>query len=339
MLEIVCQGAPDNDKPNEDAFIAYQHDDRQPCYVLGAIDGATSVAFYEPLRNYLEEQHNGITPAALSATITRDAILTYLGTLAPHAETSPSALLRHANQVLRDLLEDVADGIFSAETICHEFPHHAHLLDDPRKIRLFLPAAVATLAVIDTDLQTLYYGHIGDTSLILCYPDGQVKVPTRDQVQSKAGSALYAAVQEAVGNGLSMQEVVNHPLLRALDRDQRIYHNYVDENGNTAPQYGTGVINGLPALADYIRTDVVSLERVTAVILASDGFLLPDNPLQPKYDMITRASRMWQMIQQYGVRHYLNHVRAEERADTDREKYPRLKLHDDATGIVLHLDD
>lgn len=339
MLEIVCQSAPDNDKPNEDAFIAYQHDARQPRYVLGAIDGATSVAFYEPLRDYLYEYHHRMTPAALSATITRDAILTYLGTLAPQVDVSPTALLLHANQVLRDLLDDVAPDIFSADAILREYPHHAELLNDPRKIRLFLPAAVATLAVIDTDLQTLYYGHIGDTSLILCYPDGSVKVPTRDQVQSKAGSALYAAVQEVAGSGLSMQEVVDHPLLRALDRDQRIYHNYVDENGNTAPQYGTGVINGLPALADYIRTDVVSLEGVAAIILASDGFLLPDNPLKPQYDMPTRAGRMWQMIRQHGIRHYLNHLRAEERADADREKYPRLKLHDDATGIVLYLDD
>ena len=339
MLEIVCQSAPDNDKPNEDAFIAYQRNDRQPRYVLGAIDGATSVAFYEPLRDYLIEYHHGITPAALSATITRDAILTYLGTLAPYTELSPTALLLHANQVLRDLLDDVAPDIFSAEAIIRDYPHHAELLNDPRKIRLFLPAAVATLAVIDTDLQTLYYGHIGDTTLILCYPDGSVKVPTRDQVQAKAGSALYAAVQEVAGNGLSMQELIDHPLIRALDRDQRIYHNYVDENGKTAPQYGTGVINGLPALADYIRTDMVSLENVAAVILASDGFLLPDNPLKPRYDLPTRASRMWQMIRQQGVHHYLSHLRAEERADADREKYPRLKLHDDATGVVLHLDD
>lgn len=339
MLEIVCQCAPDNDKSNEDAFIAYHHDDRQPRYVLGAIDGATSVAFYEPLRDYLAEYHNGITPAARSATIARDAILTYLGTLAPQAEISPKVLLLHANQVLRDILDDVAPDIFSAESIIHDYPHHTPLLDDPRKIRLFLPASVATLAVIDTDLQTLYYGHIGDTSLILCYPDGSVKVPTRDQVQSKAGSALYAAVQEVAGNGLSMEEVVNHPLLRALDRDQRIYHNYVDAHGKTVPQYGTGVINGLPTLADYIHTAVVSLEGVVAVMLASDGFLLPDNPLNPRYDMPTRASRMWQMIRQHGVRQYLRHLRAEERADADREKYPRLKLHDDATGIVLYLDD
>lgn len=339
MLEIVCQSAPDNDKPNEDAFIAYQHDDRQPRYALGAIDGATSVAFYEPLRDYLDAHHNGITPAALSATIARDAILTYLGTLAPSSDISPTDLIIHANQVLRDFLDDVAPNIFSAETIIAEYPHHAELLDDPRKIRLFLPAAVATLAVIDTDLNTLYYGHIGDTALILCYPDGYVEVPTRDQVQSKAGSALYAAVQEVAGNGLTMEEVVNHPLLRALDRDQRIYHNYVDENGQTAPQYGTGVINGLPVLTDYIRTNVISLDDAEAVLLVSDGFLLPDNPLNPRYDLPTRASRMWQMIRQHGMRQYLNHLRAEERADSDREKYPRLKLHDDATGVLLYLDD
>jgi hypothetical protein len=48
---------------------------------------------------------------------------------------------------------------------------------------------------------------------------------------------------------------------------------------------------------------------------------------------------MWQYIRQHGGQRYLKALRAEERADPDREKYPRFKLHDDATGLVLYLRD
>lgn len=337
MLQVVCQSAPDNDRANEDAFVAYQRNDGQPEWVLAAIDGATSVAFYEPLVDYLHHERHGVSPAALAASITRNAILSHLGTLDPHDEIHPTQLLLHANQTLRTLLDRVASGIYDLDAIIAVNPAHAKILDDRRKIRLFLPAAVATIAVIDTQLKTLYFAHVGDTALILGYRDGRVEVPTLNQVRMNYESALFAAVKQVAGDGLSMLDVINHPLIQALNRDQRINHNFVDEQGATHLSRGTGVVNGLPELADYIKTGVVSLEGVEAIILASDGFLWPDNPLNPTPDPMRLIGKMWQMIRQQGAMGYLNALRLEERADATREKYPRFKLHDDATGVILNL--
>jgi hypothetical protein len=337
-LEIVCQAAPHGNKANEDAYLVYEQNDRQPRYILAVIDGATSVAYYEPLMSYLRQKRNNISPAALSAAVTRNAMLDYLSKLATHTEIDPYTMLLYANQQLRELLDRVAVGIYDASSIIASNPAHAEILSDPRKIRLYLPAAVATVAVVDTEAKTLTYGHIGDTALLVCYPDGHVEIPTENQVRSNSGSALFVAIKEVAGQGLTMLEVVQHPLIQALNRDQRIYHNYVDEQGKTTPHLSTGVINGLPELADYIKTGMISLDRASAVILASDGFFLPDNPLNPQDDLLGQTRKMWATIHQHGAAQYLQLLRAEEYADTNREKYPRLKLHDDATGIVLTLD-
>lgn len=338
MLEVVCQAAPDLGRANEDAFIAYEQNDRQPRYVLAAIDGATSVAFYEPLIAYLNEKRNGITPAALAASVTRDAILTYLGTQPKDALISPQALLLQANNRLRDLLDLIADGIFDAEFIVNNYPHYAAMLSDPRKIRLFLPAAAVTLAVIDTKAEMLEFGQLGDTSLALCYPDGRVKIPTRRNLRSY-DSSLFAAVREASVDGMSMLDVIQSPLIQSLNKDHRIYHNFVSSDGDTDPERGVGVINGLPQLREYIKTGVISLHGVQAIMLFSDGFEWPDNPVEPQADLEARVQRMWGYIRQHGAANYLQTLRAEERTDASREKYPRFKLHDDATGIVLYLMD
>lgn len=334
MLEIVCQGSPDQPKRyNEDAFIAYQRDDGQPRYVLAAIDGATSLLNFVQLRHYLDTQRNGITPAGLAASVTRDAILAQLGAMASNDDVDPRQLILHANQTLRDLLMEVAPDIFDAERIKAVQPESAPLLDDPRKIRLFLPAAVLTLATIDTAVNVLRFAHAGDTALLVCYDDGRVDVPTYEP-RMNYESALVNASQAVLQGKGSIVDALNDPMIRALDRDHRIYHNYVDTDGTTVPARGIGVVNGLPELAGYIRTGLLMLEGVAAVVVISDGFLWPTGLHETAHERQQRFERMWARLRQEGVRGYLHALRAEERADVTREKYPRFKIHDDATAVI-----
>ncbi len=338
MLEIICQGAPG--RANEDAFVAYQRDDGQPRYILAAIDGATAVTHFPPLQVYLEAERNGITAAALAATVTRDSILEQLGSFERNDDIDPRQLVLRANDRLRHLLDAVAPGIFDASEIRKIEPDTATILDDPRKIRLFLPAAVLTLITIDTKLNLLRFAHAGDTALLVCYTDGHVETLTLDKdKRMNYESALVAAASQVIRDHRgSMLDAVNDPVIRALDRDHRIYHNYVDEYGNTAPGYGIGVVDGLPQLADYVQAGMMSLGAVAAVMVVSDGFLWPAPVHETPSQRQARLERMWGHIRTSGVRGYLAALRAEERADANREKYPRFKLHDDATAVVLWLE-
>lgn len=334
MLQAVCQGVAD--RLNEDAFVAYQRDDGQPQFVLAAIDGATSVATYTLLGDYLARERNGITPAALAATVTRDAILSALGH-GNNNDLDPVALILHANATLRHLLDEVASGIYDAEIIKQVQPASAVLLDDPRKFRLFLPAAVTTLVTIDTELGLLRYAHAGDTALLIGYEDGHVEVPTRNKRRLNYESALAVASQTVLKQQVSMKDAIDDPFVRALDRDHRIYHNFVDDDGQTVPDRGVGVINGLPELSDYIQTGFATITDAAAVMVISDGFWWPAPLHETELDYDRRVRQMWRRIQQEGLSHYLAALRQAERADADREQYPRFKLHDDATAVVLWL--
>jgi hypothetical protein len=336
MLEALSRPAPK--RRNEDAFIAYQRDDGQPQYVIAALDGATDVATFAPLRFYLQRHHNGITPAALAASLARDAMLEMLGNLNSNDDIDPKRLILHANERLREFLEDVTPEIFDAAEIARLQPEDAPQMSDPRRIRLFLPATVLTVATIDTELKLLRFAHAGDSGLLVCYADGHVEVPTRDkQRRVNYNSALAIASRTALKTDTTLQDTVRDPFVRSLQRDHRIYHNYVDEEGNPVPSQGIGVVNGLPEVADYTRTGMVYLEGVQAVLVASDGFAWPA-PLhedEPAYQQ--RIAMMWWRIQQDGLRGYYRALRHEERQDAAREKYPRFKLHDDATAVLLWL--
>jgi hypothetical protein len=136
-----------------------------------------------------------------------------------------------------------------------------------------------------------------------------------------------------------MLDAVNDPFIRNLDRDHRIYHNFVDENGATNPARGVGVIDGLPQLADYIRTGMITLDGLAAIIVVSDGAIWPAPLHETPRAQKARYERMWAQVRQEGLSGYLAALRAEERADSNRERYPRFKLHDDATAVALWLSD
>lgn len=97
------------------------------------------------------------------------------------------------------------------------------------------------------------------------------------------------------------------------------------------------MIDGLPELADYITTGTLPLDAVAVVVVASDGFSWPAALHESPPERKARLETMGQRIRREGAARYLAALRAEERADAGREKYPRFKLHDDATAVVLTL--
>lgn len=336
MLEALSLPAPG--RRNEDAYVVYQRDDGQPRYVIAAIDGATDVAQFAPLKLYLQQYHNGITSAALAATVARDAIYAVLGNANSNDDIDPAQLVLYANNRLRVWIETNVPDLLNAKAIARIQPQDASDMADPRRIRLYLPAAVITVATIDTELNLLRFAQVGDTGLMVCGLDGIVKVPTRNKHrQINYNSALAIASRTALNTSTSMVDAVKDPFVRSLQRDHRIYHNYVDEKGNAVLAQGIGVVNGLHVLKDYIRTGMVYLENVQAVIAASDGFGWPVPMHESQADYQYRMNMMWRRIRQDGLRGYYKALRHEEKQDAAREKYPRFKLHDDATAVLLWL--
>ncbi|MCA9910828.1 MAG: hypothetical protein KC519_19365, partial [Anaerolineae bacterium] len=87
----------------------------------------------------------------------------------------------------------------------------------------------------------------------------------------------------------------------------------------------------------YIEEGTAALDNVAAVVLMSDGAMLP-----ALWDEVTdgeadRLQMMGKLICERGLLNYIDHVRTLEREDASLNRFPRFKIHDDATAIQVEL--
>lgn len=337
-VEIVCQSEPG--RLNEDAWLVMQAGPLGEKIALAVIDGATTRLTPPPLQRHLDAQPVRLTPAAYAARLTRDSLARQV---ASGAAADLRALLLEANTGLYRVLT----GVFGAlELERMGFPDEvlAPLAHDPRLVRLGLPACVVTLAEYDPADHMLRYAHVGDTLLMVVYEDGRVIVPTVADVTPARGDLKRAVLTlRAHFPDLPFRDLVRRPEITRMDTQSGLYHNYVDEHGLPQPSRGVGVINGLPELRYFVKTGQVSLDGVAMVCLMTDGLEWPasaseaftDDPDEAVSLMQMRYADMAAQVAEFGLPGYLARVWDALADDPDHELYPRIKLHDDATGVLL----
>ncbi|MBN2305947.1 MAG: hypothetical protein JXQ72_15805 [Anaerolineae bacterium] len=337
-LEIVCQSEPG--RVNEDAWIAMQAGPLGDQIVFAAIDGATTRLTPPPLQHYLDALPVDLTPAAFSARLIRDSLARQV-TAGEYAD--PRALLIEANAELGRVLT----GIFGGLDLDHMgFPEEVYiaLADDPRLVRLGLPASVITLAEYDPAGHTLRYAHAGDTMLLVVYQDGQITIPAgSDGIQTDSALQQTALRLRANHPDKPFRELVQHPDVRRLNTHSGLYHNYVDEHGLPQPNQGVGVLDGLPELRYFVKTGQVALEGVQLVCALTDGLEWPAtageafsrDPDEAARLMHERRHRMARLLDEHGLAGYARQLWRAKSEDADHELYPRMKTHDDATGVLL----
>lgn len=340
-LEIVCDGAPG--RLNEDAWLVMQSGHLGERVLIAAIDGATTRLTPPLLQRYLNTLSQKLTPAAYAARVVRDA-LTRL--IAEGMITDLRALLLEANADLgRALIERF--GELSLERMGFPDEIYDTLSHDPRLVRLALPACVVTLAEYDPATNDLRWAHAGDTALIVAYDDGRVEFPTAAHAP-EFDNALTRAALKLRGEHPDMpfRALAEQPEVRKLNLNNGLRHNYVDKHGLPQPGQGVGVLDGLPELRYFVQTGTLSLDRVRFAGVLTDGLLWPtstDEVFAPDTETATalaeeRRAFMAEQIRERGLAGYLALLRYAEREDADHETYPRLKTHDDATGVLLRFD-
>src|SRR5690606_11381520 len=138
--------------------------------------------------------------------------------------------------------------------------------------RLMLPACVTTVVRLSMTQNKVCYAHAGDTSLITRYKDGTVQQLTRDEMGLYDAKALQVAKEIRTETRVpNLSDVVKDERVVAVNMHNGIYHNYVDESGNTDPEIGVGVVNGLLELEDYVDTGEFNTENIASLILCTDG--------------------------------------------------------------------
>jgi len=340
-IEVVSH-APDN-RLNEDAWLVLHTGPLGERIVFAAIDGATTRMTPPPLQRHLESLPERLTPAAFAARSTRSALARHLiDGMLPDLR---AALLEANADLGRTLI-----GLFGALTLeGMGFPEeiYATLAKDPRQVRLGLPACVVTLAEYDPTEHTLRYAHTGDTSLLVLYEDGRVAVPTQPEGAAHDNDLKQQANRlRQQRPDLPFRELVEQPEIQTQNLQSGIRHNYVDEHSLPQPSQGIGVVNGQPELRYFIQTGQLYLDRAIFVCALTDGLEWPasarevftEDPDEAAALLVERREFMAAEICERSLAGYLDLLRQTERDDRDHEEYPRLKTHDDATGVLLWLE-
>lgn len=98
---------------------------------------------------------------------------------------------------------------------------------------------------------------------------------------------------------------------------------------------GHGVLNGDPDAAHFLKTATLPLADITALLILTDGMFLPKEDPESEEDWKT----CFELCESGGLMHLYNTVRDLENTDPNLTRYPRYKLHDDATGIYITMPD
>ncbi len=320
---------------NEDAWLVLESA-IPPGYVMAAvIDGASARFTIPKLVEAINEVAPGSTAAAFTADLTRSSLIRQLNNQ-PDLPL-PTALLV-ANQELQQAIANII-GDFSAEYLLSlaDIPAGS---EDPRRIRLALPAAVVTLVRLDVTRRQLEYAHAGDTALLEIRRNGEVICHTSDQMGRYDNAVLQYAVRLRREKDLPhLSDAVSLPEVRRLDIENGLRHNYVDEFGRTQPGEGCGVIDGLPELADYIESGSIPIdpEQTAGLCLLSDGLQLPAPLNETAAQAEARLQLTGDLLRTRGVRGLFEAVREMAQSDPHLDQYPRMKVQDDATGVYLEI--
>ena len=333
-VEFITRPSLVKGRINEDTWLFWESPGFLGSIVSAVIDGAGIRLPFQQLENKLQKLWPSLSPAAFAANIVK-------GSLLEQIQKDPECPLREvlitANKSLHQQIERTI-GKFNLENVLSEIG--GTWANDPRNIRLILPACAVTVTRLDLVNGTLDFAHLGDTSLLEIRREGKVIRHTTDQM-GKFDQAAFEAISE-------YQKRENLPDFRnaVLSQEGRhfiiesgLHLNYVDEHGNTDRDNGCGVINGLPEAKDYIETGAIAIDSSQSMgfVLMSDGLEL----LQPLQENILqhddRLNLMGNIIRDAGLRGLYRAMDEMVDKDLSFNAYPRTKTKDDATGIYFQI--
>lgn len=285
------------------------------------------------LDRYAPRYGEGITPSGIAARLIRDTVaeLAVAYPAVPIAE-----MVVRANQRLADELCAIY-GELTAAAIAEQEPHLTILHEDPRMIRLALPASTYAVARANWVANTLEVVQGADAAVFIMYRDGTTRQVTPDQMgqHDDKFKALWLTQPD---------EPAEHPfflalgdnLAREVNRFNGLYHNFVGEQGELDPAVGVSVVDGLPEMVDYMFKATFTLNDVRAVLVTSDGMFWPSPLDESPADELARINHMGKLILQDGLASYVKALRVEEARLRDTGINP-YQWHDDATALLLRL--
>jgi len=178
------------------------------------------------------------------------------------------------------------------------------------------------LAVVRICEHQVEYAQAGDCMIVAVYADGTVRTVTHDQVDhfDEKTRMLW---DRCIAEGLTPQQ--------ARERAFQVIGN---NRLLTNTEGGYGILNGDPMLARYVEHGMINRIQLRTLFLFSDGLFLPRKAGHPAPPM----SEMVALMEEKGLRGYVEWLIANELDESQQGLYTRLKVSDDKTAIRIDLD-
>lgn len=176
---------------------------------------------------------------------------------------------------------------------------------------------------------TLDYAGIGDSHLGI-EESGMLSIPTVDRMEPFERQEIAAGVAEAKIHGIPVTTILGAVPEKESSTWKVIHGMRTKENAPDGGGYGT--LNGSPEkdMALYVDKGTLRLAKSSRVMLFTDGLALPVSVSADDRKVFLQESLL-----SGGLDAVKNRQRALEEKDPNGEQYPRLKKHDDATGILV----
>ncbi len=227
-----------------------------------------------------------------------------------YAERLHAALIRRGRAPVESMQTLPAS---LAEEIAADFFKHAKRR--PREQHEHPSAAAIVVRVHQSGLDVL---SLGDCALMAETNDSFVR---RNVGESSAGDRwVSTAIADHHKGGATSYAEARAALWPKLRR----VRNLMNTEG------GYGIFSVLPTPNTFIRIERLTVERGATILLASDG-------LTRLVDVFQRYTprAFFDATRDRGLETLLTELRALEAADPDCRQFPRAKVNDDATGLLL----
>ncbi len=199
-------------------------------------------------------------------------------------------------------------------------------------------AAIKLFQQPETLLGKMKYIHAGDCMIFVEYHNGDVRGLTYDHIDKLDHHAIELMVKEwnnRLKDGENPNSWPSEQIKAAMEDIRLNILPLLQSNRNKLnTSIGYGIVDGSPEVEHFLEGGTINLIDVKQILLLSDGL---------KLHLKTSSSFGWEDTAKYafkfGLSALLQKVLEMETGDPACYEYPRLKQHDDKTGILITLKD
>lgn len=194
------------------------------------------------------------------------------------------------------------------------------------------------IAAIKINDKNLEYVHAGDCMIFIKYQDGEIRSLTHEhlfKLDSVAIEMMHGKIMDRYKQGKIPNENNEEDVKKFLNEIRaEILPTLIENRKKLNTKNGYSIIDGSLEAMDYVEFGKVPLLNITEILLLTDGMQLPSQNPTVGYSIWTESAKY---AFNHGVETLKKHIIQLEQSDKICIKYPRLKLADDKTGILIKL--